>query len=96
MTKALIPAAALALMLLTACDSGGPAAKPVTTTMDAVEVEPGTISDAMIMLDDSGLDGTAIDTSVPEGPAAPKAAPGAVDPEAAPTEAAPDPAPEAE
>lgn len=50
-----------AALALSACDS---ASGPVTTTkLNAVEVEPGTASDAMIMLDDSDVDGTAVDTS---------------------------------
>jgi hypothetical protein len=69
--KALIAAV---LILLAGCDMGS---GPTTTTkLDAVEVEPGTISDAMIMLDDSDADGTAVDNSAvltAEGQAAAKA-----------------------
>ena len=36
------------------------------TKLDAVEVEPGTISDSMIILDDASGDGTAVDNSVPD------------------------------
>jgi ribosomal protein L12E/L44/L45/RPP1/RPP2 len=64
------------LIALTAsgCDMGGPAS--TTTKLDAVEVEPGTASDAMILLDDSDIDGTAVDNSAvltAEGQAAAKA-----------------------
>ena len=46
---------------MTACDTGGtPATK---TRLDAVEVEPGSASDAMILLDDSAIDGTSVDAS---------------------------------
>jgi ribosomal protein L12E/L44/L45/RPP1/RPP2 len=69
-TASLITAA----LLLSACDS---ATGPTTTTkLDAVEVEPGTASDAMILLDDSDIDGTTVDTSgalTAEGAAAAKA-----------------------
>lgn len=66
---------AIAAVLLTGCDS---ATGPTTTTkFDAVEVEPGTISDAMILLDDSDVDGTTVDSSggalTAEGAAAAKA-----------------------
>lgn len=66
---------ALSPLLLAGCDS---ASGPTTTTkLDAVEVEPGTISDTMILLDDSDVDGTAIDNSggalTAEGAAAAKA-----------------------
>jgi hypothetical protein len=74
MKKLLAPALTLPLFLVAACDSGsGPATK---TKLDAVEVEPGTASDAMIMLDDSDVDGTAVDNSAvltAEGQAAAKA-----------------------
>lgn len=53
----------LALLALTACgnNDGG----KTTTRLDAVEVQPGTISDSMIILDDAASDGTAVDTSAP-------------------------------
>ena len=54
----------LPLFLLAACD-GEPAGKS-TTKLDAVEVQPGTISDSMIILDDAAGDGTAVDNSVPD------------------------------
>lgn len=52
------------LLSLTACGGGAPSGQS-TTKLDAVEVQPGTISDSMIILDDSATDGTAIDNSVP-------------------------------
>lgn len=52
------------LLSLTAC-GGGDSTGKTTTKLDAVEVEPGTISDSMITLDDSNVDGTAVDNSVP-------------------------------
>lgn len=36
-----------------------------TTRLDAVEVQEGTVSDNMILLDQAASDGTAIDNSVP-------------------------------
>jgi hypothetical protein len=50
-----------AALLLSGCDTGSQTTKAVK--LDAVEVEPGTVSDAMILLDDSDVDGTAIDNS---------------------------------
>ena len=55
---------ALPLFLLAACNSQ-PAGN-TATTMGSVEVEPGTISDSMIILDDAAGDGTAVDNSVPD------------------------------
>lgn len=55
---------ALPLLMLAACNSA-PAGKS-TAKLDAVEVQPGTISDSMIILDDSAGDGTAIDNSIPD------------------------------
>ncbi len=55
---------ALPLLALAAC--GDDPAKPTTTKLDAVEVQPGTISDSMIILDDAANEGTAIDNSVPD------------------------------
>ncbi len=64
-----------AALLLGGCDmASGPAT--TTTKLDAVEVEPGTASDAMILLDDTDIDGTAVDNSAvltAEGQAAAKA-----------------------
>ena len=56
--------ASLPLLLLAACGSGDPAGKS-TTKLDAVEVQPGSVSDSMILLDDASVDGTAVDNSVP-------------------------------
>lgn len=53
------------LLILAACGSGDPAGKS-TTKLDAVEVQPGTVSDSMIILDDASVDGTAVDNSVPD------------------------------
>ena len=57
--------ASLSLLVLAACGSGDPAGKS-TTKLDAVEVQPGSISDSMIILDDANVDGTAVDNSVPD------------------------------
>ncbi|HMO75820.1 MAG TPA: hypothetical protein PKD48_10810 [Sphingopyxis sp.] len=64
--------ATLPLLALAACDTGPKGS--TTTKLDAVEVQPGTISDSMIILDDAAADGTAIDTSVPASGAAKTAA----------------------
>lgn len=45
---------------------GGEAGNKTATKLDAIEVQPGTISDSMILLDDARSDGTAIDNSDPE------------------------------
>ncbi|MBJ7438207.1 MAG: hypothetical protein JHD35_04180 [Sphingopyxis sp.] len=63
MTRILL--ASLPLLVLAACGSGDPAGKS-TTKLDAVEVEPGSVSDSMIILDDANADGTAVDNSVPD------------------------------
>lgn len=47
--------------LLAAC--GGASDQSTATKLDAVEVQPGTASDKMIMLDDSDIDGTSVDAS---------------------------------
>jgi hypothetical protein len=52
-------------LILAACGSGDPAGKS-TTKLDAVEVQPGSVSDSMIILDDASVDGTAVDNSVPD------------------------------
>ena len=57
--------ASLSLLALAACGGGDTAGKS-TTKLDAVEVQPGTISDSMIILDDAAGDGTAVDNSVPD------------------------------
>ncbi|MDZ3831410.1 MAG: hypothetical protein U0S50_06290 [Sphingopyxis sp.] len=72
MIRTLLPVSLI--LALAACggnDSGG---NTSTTKLDAVEVEPGTISDSMIILDDASADGTAVDNSVP-GDESKKAAP---------------------
>ncbi|MDK2761075.1 MAG: hypothetical protein KYX64_06915 [Sphingopyxis sp.] len=53
------------LLSLGACGGGEPAGQS-TTKLDAVEVQPGTVSDSMIVLDDASVDGTAVDNSVPD------------------------------
>ncbi|WP_077145992.1 hypothetical protein [Sphingopyxis sp. KK2] len=62
MTRIILPS--LLLFALAACGSE-PAGK-TTSQLNAVEVEPGTISDSMIILDDASGDGTAVDNSVPD------------------------------
>jgi hypothetical protein len=62
MTRIILPS--LLLLALAACGSE-PAGK-TTSQLNAVEVEPGTISDSMIILDDASGDGTAVDNSVPD------------------------------
>ena len=61
MTRIVLPS--LLLLSLAAC--GSEPSGTSTTKLDAVEVEPGTISDTMIILDDASSDGTAVDNSVP-------------------------------
>lgn len=56
--------ASLLLVSLAACGSEPKGTS--TTKLDAVEVQPGTISDSMVLLDDAAGDGTAVDNSVPE------------------------------
>lgn len=63
MTRTLL--ASLSLLALAACGGGDTAGKS-TTKLDAVEVQPGSISDSMIILDDAASDGTAVDNSVPD------------------------------
>ncbi|MBB6424648.1 hypothetical protein [Sphingopyxis sp. JAI128] len=57
--------ATLPMLALAACGGGGSTDKS-TTKLDAVEVQPGSISDSMIILDDVAGDGTAVDNSVPD------------------------------
>lgn len=57
--------ASLPLLVLAACGSSDQAGK-TTTKLDAVEVQPGSVSDSMIILDDASVDGTAVDNSVPD------------------------------
>lgn len=59
-----IALASLLILALAAC--GNEPSGKTTTKLDAVEVEPGTISDSMIILDDASGDGTAVDNSVPD------------------------------
>ncbi|MBO9696261.1 MAG: hypothetical protein J7499_08670 [Sphingopyxis sp.] len=63
MTRTLL--ASLSLLALAACGGGDTAGKS-TTKLDAVEVQPGSISDSMIILDDAASDGTAVDNSIPD------------------------------
>lgn len=63
MTRTLLTA--LPLLILSACGGGDQAGKS-TTKLDAVEVQPGSVSDSMIILDDASSDGTAVDNSVPD------------------------------
>lgn len=70
MTRILLSTALL--LPLAACGSD-PSGGTATTKLDAVEVQPGTISDSMIILDDSSVEGTAIDNSVPDDGSAKKA-----------------------
>jgi hypothetical protein len=63
MTRILL--AALPLLALAAC-GGGDSKNKSTTTLDAVEVQPGSVSDSMIILDNVAGDGTAVDNSIPE------------------------------
>lgn len=53
------------LLALSLAACGGSEGSKTTTKLDAVEVEHGTISDSMIVLDDAASDGTAVDSSVP-------------------------------
>lgn len=63
MTRTLLPS--LLLLGLAAC-GGGDTGGTSTTKLDAVEVQPGSVSDSMIILDDAVSDGTAVDNSVPD------------------------------
>jgi len=63
MTRTLL--ASLSLLALAACGGGDTAGKS-TTKLDAVEVQPGSVSDSMIILDDAASDGTAVDNSIPD------------------------------
>ncbi len=63
----------IALLSLAACGGGDNGGKS-TTKLDAVEVQPGSISDSMIILDDATSDGTAVDNSVPDNGTPTKAA----------------------
>lgn len=76
----------LVILSLAACGGGDPQGK-TTSKLNAIEIEPGTISDSMIVLDDASVDGTAVDNSVPgdgtEKPAKAEEADGAADTEQA-------------
>ncbi|WP_188236870.1 hypothetical protein [Sphingopyxis sp. LK2115] len=63
MTRSFFPS--LLLLGLAAC-GGGDTGDTSTTKLDAVEVQPGSVSDSMIILDDAAGDGTAVDNSVPD------------------------------
>lgn len=65
--RTLLLSAAAALLSLSACDNK-PSSDSKTTRLDAIEVQPGSVSDAMITLDQVASDGTAIDHSVPADP----------------------------
>jgi len=60
-----ISLASLLALSLAACGGSDPAGKS-TTKLDAVEVQPGSVSDSMIILDDASVDGTAVDNSIPD------------------------------
>lgn len=60
-----ISIASLPLLVLAACGGGDSTGKS-TTTLDAVEVQPGSVSDSMIVLDNVAGDGTAVDNSIPD------------------------------
>ena len=57
--------ASLPLLALAACGGADTSGKS-TTKLDAVEVQPGSISDSMIILDVAAGDGTAVDNSIPD------------------------------
>ena len=71
-----LPVLLLATLALAGCDqlglSGGGAT--TDTNMRSVEIQEGTASDEMIILDQASGDGTAIDTSTATGPATPRPA----------------------
>ena len=54
------------LLALSLAACGGSEGSKTTTKLDAVEVQPGSVSDSMIILDDAASDGTAMDNSVPD------------------------------
>src|SRR3546814_19699473 len=63
MTRLLL---ASALFLSLAACGGSDSGTKTTTKLDAVEVQPGTISDSMITLDDTHIDGPTVDNRVPD------------------------------
>lgn len=54
------------LLLLSLAACGNEPSGKSTAKLDAVEVQPGTVSDSMIILDNAARDGTAVDNSVPD------------------------------
>ena len=54
------------LLLLSLAACGNEPSGKSTAKLDAVEVQPGSISDSMIILDNAAGDGTAVDNSVPD------------------------------
>jgi hypothetical protein len=75
--KAVVPLLTLSALALAGCDqlglSGGGDAT-TDTNMRSVDIEAGTASDEMVILDTASGDGTAIDPSSSVGPATPRAA----------------------
>lgn len=71
MTRAL-PLLCAASLILAGCDqlSGSSSSATTDTNMRSVDIQAGTASDEMIILDQASGDGTAIDTSTAVGPAA--------------------------
>lgn len=53
----------ISTLALALAGCGGDADNKTATKLDAIEVQPGTISDSMILLNDARSDGTAIDNS---------------------------------
>ena len=62
-----------ALVLLGACNlvTAGGDSSATDTNMKSVEIQEGTASDEMILLDQSNVDGTAVDPSTASGPPVP-------------------------
>lgn len=63
-SRTLTLCASAMLLMLPACGSE-PKSDSKTIRLDAIEVQSGSISDAMITLDQVASDGTAIDSTVP-------------------------------
>lgn len=72
--KTCLPLVATIVVLLSGCDQLGIAPQETAsdTNMRSVEIQAGTASDEMIILDQASGDGTAIDASTAAGPAAPR------------------------